>query len=320
MATRYIKKMVLAAVTETTSGTYEAPDVSTDAILASDVTISYEDQSVKRDLLRDYFGASDILLEERFVSIEFSVEMAGSGTAGTAPAYGSLLTACAMAADDQTSYVAYTPVSESMDTVSILYALDGVLHKIRAGMGSLSMSIARGAKPTFKFKISGLEESVTAASNPTGTVLTGFKTPVAVNATNTGNPVWGCSYAAGVVTGGTGMDAQSVTLDLGVSPQYTKLMGSSTVDIASRESSAVGKFVPTAAEEAQLFADAKAGTLRTFSVKHGATAGNIVQFYMPQVQVATPTYEPINGKVGISVNMTLMPSSAGNDELVIIIK
>jgi hypothetical protein len=62
------------------------------AILVRNLEITpLEAETVNRDLVRPYLGASDQLLAQTRVSMTFEVEMAGSGTAGTAPAYGPLL-------------------------------------------------------------------------------------------------------------------------------------------------------------------------------------------------------------------------------------
>ena len=89
MANRYFRNMVILAKIQEDVGTYEAPAAATDALLISNASIGYDDQVVERDYLREFFGSAEQLIGDSPVNIEFEVELAGSGTAGTAPAWGS---------------------------------------------------------------------------------------------------------------------------------------------------------------------------------------------------------------------------------------
>ena len=88
------RKRLIVAKIESTYGTDPTP-TGANAILVRNLEITpLEAETVNRDLVRPYLGASDQLLAQTRVSMTFEVEMAGSGTAGTAPAYGPLLKAC----------------------------------------------------------------------------------------------------------------------------------------------------------------------------------------------------------------------------------
>ena len=321
MASRYFRNMVILAKIETTAGTYLAPAAATDALLISDATISYDDKIVERDLLRPYFGAAEQLMGDSPVNLEFTVELAGSGTAGTVPAWGKLLRACAMAETVTAgSYVIYNPITNSQEAISFLYAVDGVTHRVKGARGTAVMSIAPGAKPVIKFKFVGIEQAdPEATANPTGVVLTAWKAPLPVAAVNTGDIVTGCTYATGAVTGGTTLPSISMELDLGGSPEFMTLLGSSEVDITAREIKATAKMRLEAASEVTMFTDAKTVTTKTMAFKHGTGAGKIVQFYAPAAQFGRPKYENAQGRMAVSVDMRMCPVS-GNDELLIIVK
>jgi hypothetical protein len=51
---------------------------------------------VQRELIRPYLGNYEQLLANTRVQVTFEVELAGSGTAGTPPAYGPILRSCAL--------------------------------------------------------------------------------------------------------------------------------------------------------------------------------------------------------------------------------
>jgi hypothetical protein len=321
MANRYFRNMVILAKIQAAVGTYEAPAPATDALLISNASIGYDDQVVERDYLRGFFGASEQLIGDSPVNIEFEVELAGSGAAGTAPAWGKLLRACAFAetvvAD---TYVTYNPITNDQESLAILYAVDGVTHRIKDARGTATLSIAPGSRPSIKFKFIGIEQAdPEALANPAGVVMTAWKAPLPVAADNTGDILVGCSYAAGVVSDGTALPSISVDLDLGGSPEFLAMMGSSEVDVTAREIKGTAKMRLEASDEVTMFTDAKTVTTKTVSFKHGTGAGKIVQCYAPAAQFGRPKYESAQGRLAVSVDMRLCPVS-GNDELIIIVK
>ena len=92
-----LRKRLIVIETETTYGTDAAPDAA-DAVLVRDLNITPQSSDVvSRQLIRPYLGASQQLLANTRVECTFSVELAGSGTAGTAPQYGKALKACGLA-------------------------------------------------------------------------------------------------------------------------------------------------------------------------------------------------------------------------------
>ena len=109
------RKRLILAKSETTYGTDSTPTGSADAVLVRNLEITpIQADVVSRDLVRPYYGNSDQLLANTRVECTFEVELAASGTAGTAPRYGSILKACGMAETIvATTSVTYAPVSSS---------------------------------------------------------------------------------------------------------------------------------------------------------------------------------------------------------------
>jgi len=56
-----------------------------------------EANNVDRNAILSYLGANENLVGTAFKSLNFSVELVGSGTAGAAPSWGPLLRACGFA-------------------------------------------------------------------------------------------------------------------------------------------------------------------------------------------------------------------------------
>ena len=88
------RKRVILIESESTYGTGPSMAAST-VVLVRDLSITPQSSDVvNRDVVRPYLGASEQLLANTKVECTFSVELAGSGTAGTAPRYGDALKAC----------------------------------------------------------------------------------------------------------------------------------------------------------------------------------------------------------------------------------
>ena len=138
-----IRKRLILAKTEATYGTDSSP-AGTDAILVKELEITpIEADVVSRDLIRPYLGNSDQLLANTRVSITFQVELAGSGTAATAPRFSSLLKACGMA--ETTTAAAITGTAQAGSAGSITLAAgasatddiyNGMIITITGGTGS----------------------------------------------------------------------------------------------------------------------------------------------------------------------------------------
>ena len=102
------KKLLLAKI-ESTYGVDSVPTGSANAILLRNLNIAPLDaETVNRDLVRSYFGISDILVANSKVSMDFEIELAGSGVIGDAPAWGPLLQACGFARVGNTSAISIT--------------------------------------------------------------------------------------------------------------------------------------------------------------------------------------------------------------------
>lgn len=137
------RKRLILAKTEATYGTDSSPD-GTDAILVKELEITpIEADVVSRDLIRPYLGNSDQLLANTRVSITFQVELAGSGTAATAPRFSSLLKACGMAETTTAAAITGTAQAGSAGSITLAAAAsatddiyNGMIITITGGTGS----------------------------------------------------------------------------------------------------------------------------------------------------------------------------------------
>jgi len=145
------RKRLILAETESQYGTDPSPGAA-DAVLVRDLSITpLQSDVVSRDLIRPYLGASEQLLANTRVECTFSVEMAGSGTAGTAPRYGSVLKACGMAETAVTPAVTGTADAGGANTITLENtasatdnAYTGQIIRITGGLGSGAIALITG--------------------------------------------------------------------------------------------------------------------------------------------------------------------------------
>ncbi len=203
--------------------------------------------------------------------------------------------------------VLYKPVSESFESITIYFNVDGVLHKMLGARGNVSHALTLLGVPRYKFEFTGIYVPVVDAVMPT-LVLTAFQTPVPVNSTNTVRLIL-AGYPASV--------AADITFDTGNSVVFRSLINADeSVAITDRKSTGQISQEATKVADKDWWAQIRTGVLGVFSVTHGTTPGNIVKFDCPAVQLTKPAYADKDGVTMLGTAMTLIPVT-GNDELTI---
>lgn len=320
---RPIRKTVILFKLETTYGTDSVPTGGANALVVSNMTINpLVANNVGRDVVTGNLGSTEQLVGTAYRETSFDIEIAGSGTPTTEAAWGPLMRACGFSPSVGASFVSYSPISDisgiSSTSGSIWYYLDGQLHKLLGARGTFSIEMGVGEKPVFRFRFIGLDGGLTAAANVTPT-LTAWRTPLAVTDTNTGDLLFGAIYTAGtgVVSGGTAYPSRGLRLDIGNNVVFQPLLGSETVEIATREVTGQISLDLTAAQAVSFMTDVKANTLLALGFNHGTTSGNRVAIHAPAVQRINPGVEDLNGNALHTYQLRFVPVS-GNDELRII--
>jgi len=317
---RSIRNTAILAKIETTAGIDATPTGAANAILASDVNFDpLKANNVNRNLLRAYYGASEQLVGTAYKAISFSVELAGSGAAATAPAWGALLQACSTAEAllSSPSRVEYTPVSQNRKTATIYYYDDGVVHKMTGCMGNVKISAKSGEIPKLMFEFIGADGGDTTASLPSVT-LTPWKTPPMVTKANVVDITIGCTYSLGALSGGTVFNSQGLELDFGNKAEFIALLNSEEADITDREIVGSVAFDLTAAQEIANLNLVKTNALQSLGFKVGLAAGNSITLHSPGIQLTTPKKLEVSGRRLIGYDIRLIPTTAGNDELRIV--
>lgn len=287
-------------------GTDPTPD-GADAVLVRDLNITPQQSDVvSRDLIRPYLGASEQLLANTRVECTFSVELAGSGTAGTAPQYGKALLACGLSETVSAGVsVTYAPVSSSFGSVTIHYNIDGVRHKVTGCRGTFVINANVGEIPTIDFTFTGIYNAPDDSALPSVTYAN-QATPLVFKNGNT-DTFELLSYAGCL---------QSVTFDVGNTLVYRELIGC-TKEVLMTDRAANGTVVleaVTMATKDYFTAALTDGTLGNLTFQHGTTAGNIVDFASTRVDIGDVSYSDQDGIAMLNIPYTAIPSTAGNDE------
>ena len=315
MASRKIKNTVVTAKLEVAPGVDAAPTGADNAMLISEMTITPLDaQNIARNNVKGYFGLDEELVGPNSVRCSFTVELAGSGTAATAPAWGVLLLGCAMAEASLTApeRVEYTPISDALKTLSIYYYDAGVRHKLLGAMGNVTLSAKVGERPTLKFDFIGIDGGISVAR--TTVFYTSWKKPVAVKMGNITDITLGATYAAGALTDGEEFPSTGLEIMLGNAVEFDAMISSESVDISDRQVTGKTELELTAAQEVAFMADVKANTTQSLGFAIGNGAGSQIIIHSPGVQLTNPTKVERKGKRLIGYDLRLIPV-AGNDEL-----
>jgi hypothetical protein len=318
---RYVRNTAILAKIETTYKTDSVPTGAANAMLVSNMSITpINSSNVDRDNVRPFFGGNEELVGTSFVEVSFDVELVGSGTAGVAPAWGALLRGCAFAETlIASTRVDYLPITNALESLTIYYFDDGLLHKLVGARGTVKPMMKIGERPMLSFSFQGIDGSIAAASNPAVT-LTAWRVPQVVTDPNTGDVIFGATCSptgAPALTGGTAYISQGLELDVANALAYTPLLGEDSIDITNRKTTGKVTLDLAAAAEATLMGEVKLATLRSVGMLHGTVTGNRSLIFAPSVQLINPAKVDSNGRRMTSFDMRVLPVS-GNDELRIV--
>lgn len=316
---RMTQMSAVLAKLETTYATDSVPTGGANAIVCSEPSFELVYDSQERNVSRPHFGVQQAMHNTRFARLSFDVENAPSGVAGTAPAFGPLLRACALSETiTATTRVEYAPITLSQESASIYYYLDGVLHKLLGAMGTVETTFDEGGLPLLKFQFTGIDGGIVEGALPTQT-LTAWKTPQLIS---NASLKFGGTYSAGVLTGGTAFPSRGLSLNLGNDLKTRRMLAGGAgysssgqaVNVMGRKASGSAQIEFTAAQEVSLLADINGSVLTSMSFEHGTVAGSKTLVFCPSVQRLSPKRADYEGVAQLGLDLALLPVN-GNDEL-----
>lgn len=283
----------------------DAVPTGANAFLMTNVAFSpMEGEDVSRDLELPYLGAQAMIPVGLRGRLRGRVELAGSGTAGTAPAWGPMLRACAVAETiTPATSVVYNPISDGMESGSLYFWMAGTRHVLRGCRGQCTMRFTAQGLPYLEFDMLGLWSEPSEQARP-APVLTGFRPPVVVTHANTPD------FTINTVS----MVLREAVLALNNQVEPRLLVGSESILITDRADafSARVEAVPVSTFDPYDLANDQ--TQVAVSLVHGTAAGSIVTLSVPAAQLKRLSgYEEAQKIAEWPLELVPLPVS-GNDQ------
>ncbi len=307
-----MRKMLVLAVAQAGIGVPGAPTPAANAIQARAVSpnlLNAEYQ--KRTLLKGFKGNYGSFTVGEHNAIEFEVELAQVGAAGTASPLAALLKGCGWNETISAGVSAvYGLISADPTYLTIWCYLDGVLIKLEDAWGNVSAELNPKGIPVLKFRFIGTYVPVTDAAIPAGANFAAFLKPKPLGKTNT--PTF--------TVHGVAVKASAFSWDLGNKLEWRSLLNFEGVSSVDREPTARVAFELTTVAIKDWAETVRANTEAAIQMIHGATAGNIVQLDMPKFMfTADPAIQDVGGVAFLSGQGSLNPN-LGDDEIVLTFK
>lgn len=309
MANRRWNKLAILHKLETVEGTDAAP-AAANALIAKNVTFTpIEGEEVGRNLMLPYLGNQGSIIAGEYGRIEFDLELAGSGTAGTPPKCGSVFRSAGMAETiTAATSVDYTIIEDGTETGTMYFVSDKVRHIFVGGRANLAPSYIPKAYPHIRVTYQGFLGTISDVVSMPAVSKVGWARPVLVSKANTVMSLHGWPSIA-----------ESVSLDLGnvLTPRH--LIGEEVMMISDRSSSGTAVVAARALAEINWFElsrDSDDGTRASgpLSIVHGLTPGNIVTITAPAVEIGKVSQSQTNNIVNYSLPLSLCPVN-GLDEM-----
>ncbi|TCT37699.1 phage tail tube protein [Martelella mediterranea] len=299
---RWQKKAILVKI-EDTYATDAAPTAA-EGILAANVEFTpMEGQELSRDLVLPYMGNQGVILTGLYARLVFDVEIAGSGTAGTAPKYDALLRACGFAQTiTADTSVEYDIIEDGVESASIYFKLDGVQHVMLGVHASVALTLDVTSVPRYRFTCVGLFGTISDDAAMPAVTKAGWMKPVAVTKENSVMTLHGWT-----ATG------DSLSIDLGneLTPRFP--FGDEYILISDRSVSGTAVVEARPVSVINWFEIAKTGALGPLSFVHGTDDGNIVEVTAPAVEIGRPTYGQTSNVTTYSLPLGFTPESGLDD-------
>lgn len=303
------RRQLLMVAAETTYGTSAAP-VGTEALLVLEPSLTPLDgELLEREVIDPAFGRSrSRLVAMRKMGVEFGVEMAHSGTLGTAPKYGPLFKACGFSeAVVASTSVTYAPTSTITDSATINHNWDGNRHLGTGARGTFEIAMQAGAIPRFNFTMTGIYNPPNDVEMPTPT-YTNQAAPLDVNSVNTAT--------ASVASLSACM--QEFSCSIGNTVEFFDFAGC-TKQVRITDRMVEGSITierPDALSTKDFYSLAIAGTTGAINVVHGP-AGNRITINLPTVNFGPPTPADANGLAMLSIPFVALHTAGSSDEITI---
>lgn len=303
MPLKWRSKIILFKI-EASYGVDAAP-AGANAFLMTNVSFSpMEGEDVSRDLELPYLGAQAMIPVGLRGRLRGRVELAGSGTAGTAPAWGPMLRACAVAETiTPATSVVYNPISDGMESGTLYFWMAGTRHVLTGCRGQCTIRFTAQGLPYLEFDMLGLWSEPSEQARP-APVLTGFRPPVVVTHANTPD------FTIDAVS----MVLREAVLALNNQVEPRLLVGSESILITDRADAFTARVEAVPVSTFDPYDLANDQTKIAVELVHGTAAGSIVTLSVPAAQLKRLSgYEEAQKIAEWPLELVPLPVS-GNDQ------
>lgn len=310
MAFYQSKDRLILCKKESSYGT-DANPAATDALFVRSIEIEpLQADEVEREVIRGYGGNYDVILASQRAAITLEVELAASGTAGTAPRWGPLFEACGHSETiSANTSVTYAPVGDDFASATIEYYVrkgssNTLLHKLTGCRGSFSINCEVNSIPTITFTMVGIYNAPVDGADVAPTYSNQAAPTIFNKANTTSFTLMG--FAAAM---------QSYSFDQAQNTIYRELVGG-TKEVLTPDRRPSGTAVIEAPDldDHDYFADATGTSTGSNTFQQGQTAGNIVTWSAPQTDIAGASYSDSDGIQMLNLPFRAIPTTSGNDE------
>jgi len=299
---RLWKNKVLLIKKETTAGVDAVPVAATNSMLAFNVALTLDADEKARNPDKGYYASPEKSYTNKKFSLSFDVEVAGSGTAGTAPAMGAALIMCGMSETVvAVTSVTYAPVSGSTETATIYLNIDGTLFKATSCKGSINMTPAIDDYNKASITVTGLYLKPVDAALVPG-VFTSFQAPVDCTKET-------CALSINSVL----VDGRSFSYDQGNDNQLKQSTETRVIANVDRQGSAEVTCWINPQSTFDPYALFEAHTKVPIFWTSGIVAGNITQVNLPAAQLGPPQVGDLDGVAGYTIPLTPHSSTSDNE-------
>jgi hypothetical protein len=307
-----IKNRVLLAKEEGTYNSDPTPTVAANAIESSVVKVNFNADLLTRDNLRSNISAVAPVVGKRFVEVQFTCELKGSGTAGVAPRIGDLIEACAFSEVASVgSSVVYQPCSSNKKSVTLyIYDLDSasaVLHKVTGAIGDVKLKATAGQYGVLDFTFRGNYNADADVALPSAPTYDTTVPPVVESCQLTVNSV-------------NSLVIQEISLSMDNAiierEDVNSANGLKGFEITGRDPKGTINPEAVLAATYNFTADWAASAQRALSMVVGSVAGNRVMITAPKLVIESVSDGDRNGLLTRDVPFRL-GQNAGNDEVVL---
>lgn len=276
---------------------------------AMDLSIAFEQETIADEVEKGFEGAVEDIPTGEHVTLSYKTHVFGSGAAGTPPPFADALLACRLAeVVEAGTRVRYVLAAGDGGSAAASFRLGNNLHSIAGMRGMVELVMEKGL-PKFQWSFKGTW------APPTHDVSA---LPVVDEAPWLNFQPTGPGRTSGCTLHGYAVRAYSLTAGTGNEPIYDESLTDSQIVFDSRDAKGKIQIETPTLDQINYYTRASQRQHGPLVIQHGQTAGNIVKFASPRVQVSKPQYTKLdNGNVGSDIDLKFLPD-AGNDEFELI--